>query len=147
MPEGIVPTEGAAELLAYILKRAVSGVLPWELMLWTNDIFPDAETVLADLEEATFPGYERATLTRSVWTEPTAANGCAVASWNDVPLQWTVSGPTDETVFGFALVDTVAEVIRFVQRFDAEDLEELSAGKVLRLLPLFTLTSAACPEV
>jgi len=147
VPNGVLPEEGIAKQLEYLLKSEIAGVLPWQLWLWVNDIEVDAETVLADLEEATFGGYVRATLTRSEWEGFTVAHGCCIADWGAEPIVWFVTDDTEETVFGYALVDATTEVIRFVQRFDAEDIEPLEIGGKFLLRPRYTLTSAECPEL
>lgn len=144
MPAGLLPDEGIADQLAYILQKSISGVLPWQLMFFTNDIDPDAATVLDDLEEATFGGYSRLTLDRAEWVigEPDA--GCVHATWGTTAQVWyCTSGPV-ETIYGYAYVDASLGVLRFVQRFDDDDIEPLEVGGRLMLLPAYTLTSAEC---
>lgn len=144
MPAGVLPDEGIGDQLEYILKRTISGVLPWQLILFKNDVTPDAATVLADLEEATFTGYGRVDLIRDTWTVPTVDDGCAVSTWGDYPVEWWVTGGLPETLYGYAMIDSTLEVIRFVQRFDEEDIVPLEIGSRVLLLPTYTLTSGEC---
>lgn len=144
MPDGILPDEGIGDQLEYIIRRAIMGVLPWELRLWVNDIEPDHETVLDDLQEATFYGYSRVTMGRDQWTVPVVNEGCAKSTWGVYPYQWNVTGGPVETVYGYAMVDVVEGVIRFIQRFDDEDITPIVIGEKVKLLPVYTLTSAAC---
>lgn len=146
MPPGILPNEGIGAQLEYILKSAISGVLPWELMFFVNDITPTAATVLADLVEASWSGYMRATLDRADWTTPTVDDGCAHSTWGTDAIVWYVTGGPTETNYGYALVDTMAGVIRCIQRFDDEDITPVVIGGQVTLLPEYTLTSAECPE-
>jgi len=144
MPAGLLPNEGIAKQLEYILKSPISGVLPWELIFWVNDIVPDADTVLADLTEATWGGYSRLTLDRSLWTGFTVSDGCCHATWGMVAQTWYVtSGPT-ETIYGYAYVDYTTGVIRFIQRLDEEDIRPVEVGGRVTILPEYTLTSAEC---
>lgn len=145
MPDGILPDEGIGDQLEYILKRPIPGVLPWQLLLWVNDIEPDHETVLDDLEEATFSGYARVDVDRALWTTPEVDNGCATSTWQAYPTVWHVTGGPIETVYGYAMIDVVEGVIRFIQRFEDADIAPTVIGARLALLPRYTLTSAACP--
>lgn len=144
MPDGILPNEGLADQLGYLLRSPISGVLPWQLMLFTNSIEPTAATTLAELEEATFPGYGRLTMDRPLWTVPDVASGCASSTWTTTPTTWRNGGSVPVTVYGYAMIDIGAGVIRFVQRFDDDDIAPLEPGGELSILPRYTLTSAPC---
>lgn len=145
MPDGLLPAEGIAEQLACILQKTVSGVLPWTLVLWVNDITPTFATVYADLQLATFGGYFPVTLTRAEWTDPVVDYGCASSTWGtDVTTWYVTSGPT-ETPYGYAMLDSVTNVIRFIQRFEDADIAPVEVGGRVTLLPRYTLTSAPCP--
>jgi len=145
MPDQLLPNEGIAQQLASILSAPIPGLLPWTLILWVNDITPDADTVLGDLVEATFPGYARATLSRADWTVPVVHSGCAHSTWGTDPILWFVTGPTSDVVYGYAMVDLILGVLRTVQRFDNADIQPLAPGQRIALLPEYTLTSAPCP--
>jgi|ERR1700761_331989 len=148
MPGGILPDEGIADQLSYILSSTISGVLPWQLILFTNDLTPDSDTVLADLEEAEWPGYMRKTLTRSDWTTPEVNAGCASSTYGTYPIVWYVGEiTTPVTNYGAAFIDQTVGVIRWVQRFDDEDLFEITTGGQYSYLPTYTLTSAQCASM
>ena len=146
MPEGILPNEGIGQQLESIVKLEVAGIAAWQLVLFVNDIVPDADVTFADLVEASFDGYSRATLERALWLEPTVDGGCAVSVYGTEPLQWYNLGTDEPTVYGYALIDSSSEVIRFIQRFEDDDIQPLEPGGRIVLLPRYTLTSAACPE-
>lgn len=141
MPGAVLPNEGLPALLKYMLQSTISGVLPWELMLFTNDYTPDQGTTLADLTEATFSGYSRETLTRSIWTSPTVIDDHAVSTYGTTPIQWISSGGPTETPYGVGYVDVAAGVLRFVQRFEPADIRAVAPGGVLTFLPRLTLTT------
>ena len=144
MPNLILPDEGIADQLTYILSVYIPGVLPWQLRLFVNDLVPDANTVTESMVEATFSGYSRYDLERAQWTVPTVADGCASSTWGTEPITWYVTGPTSETVYGYGLVDSTSGVLRAIQRFEDADIAPLVVGGRFLLLPEYTLTSAAC---
>jgi hypothetical protein len=147
VPPGLLPNEGIADQLSYIISAPISGVLPWELMLWTNDLVPDADTVLDDLEEAIWYGYHRVSMDRSTWTVPTVNDGCAYSTLGTDPIVWTNGSSGSVTNYGVAYVDESSGVLRWVQRFDDDDIRALAPGEKFTLLPVYTLTSAECPMV
>jgi hypothetical protein len=144
MPNGILPDQGIGAQLEYILKSSITGVLPWELWLWINDLEPDNTTVLEDITEATFGGYHRVTLQRSQWTSPTVNEGCATSYAGTVPIVWTVGTSSPQTIYGCAYVDRSSNLLRYIQRFDDGDIITTEIGMEFSLLPQYTLTSAAC---
>lgn len=144
MPDGLSPTEGVGALLDYILIASLPGVLPWQMVLWVNDITPTVGTTFSDLQEATFGGYRRFTLDRELWTPAEVSAGCARSQWGLGPIEWVpYSGPL-ETVYGYALYDATMNVLRWVQRFDPADVRPIAIGRPLRVLPVLTLSSARC---
>ncbi len=144
MSNAVLPDEGIADQLMYLLSSDIMGVLPWDLMLWVNDIEPDNETVYADLIEAKFYGYHRVTLSRNNWQTPTVLDGCATSISGTAPIVWTVAPGRIETVYGVAYVDRLSKLIRYVQRFDDGDIRVTEPHAQLVLWPQYTLTSAAC---
>lgn len=145
MPEGFLPDEGIGDQLEYILNRSIAGVLSWQLLFWVNDFVPTHAVTLADLVEASFSGYSRLTLDRSEWTTPTVHSGCAHSTWGTDAQVWYVTGGPVETIYGYAYLDVTTGKIRFIQRYDDADIEPISIGGKVTLLPAYTLTSAACP--
>ncbi len=144
MPDTIMPDEGIIQQHQDSLQIGISGRFPWKLMLWTNDFLPDFDTVLSDLTEATWVGYGRISITPADWTAFTALDGCSHAQWKLTPIAWPVTSGPLETVFGWAMIDEIAGLIRRVQRFDAEDIAPIVLGVPFLLLPRVTFTSAAC---
>lgn len=144
MAAGLLPDEGIADQLKYLLQSPISGVLPWQLRMWTNDLTPTAATVLGDLVEATFTGYTRLTMDRASWLIGEPADGCVHATWGAYAQTWYCTGGPVETIYGYAYVDASLEVIRFIQRFDDADIAELQIGGRILLLPEYTLRSAEC---
>lgn len=145
MPSGILPDQGIADQLGYILSASISGVVNWQLILFVNDYVPTTATVLSDLVEATWPGYSRVTLNRSTWNTPTVSAGCATATYGSAPLVFYVGGVGSGVInYGAAYYDPGSAVLRWVQRFDDADLVPLQAGGQFQLPLQYTLTSAAC---
>lgn len=144
MPAGILPDEGLDLTLSELLGKAAIPLIPWKLVLWTNDIVPTSTTVFADLIEATFSGYSRANLDRADWVVPLAVAGCCHATFGASPIAYTVSGGPFETILGCAYFDSLNGVLRFVQRYDPGDIKTVELGSIYKVPPTFTLTSAAC---
>lgn len=141
---GVLPDEGIGQILQWILKTDLPGVLPWQLMLFVNDITPTYSTVLADLTEASWGGYGRWNLLRENWIDPEIDEGCATSTYGTEPLSWSVGDPFDQMNYGVAFVDRSVGVLRYVERFASEDIFSLESGMAYSLLPVYTLTSAAC---
>lgn len=144
MPDGFIPNEGLAGELTRRVNPSAMGGRVSRVILWINDHTPTGATVLADLTPASFEGYTFFTLTDADWQAPTVAAGCARSVWGAAALQWTVGDPRGQTVYGWALVDVGAGVLRFVQRFDPLDIRPLVFGDVLTLSVEQTETSAVC---
>lgn len=144
MPAGILPNEGIGFTLSELLGRVAIPVLPWKLILWTNNYTPTATTTLANLTEATFGGYARANLDRDLWEAPVVGAGCAHSDWSPDTIDYTVTGGPFETIYGCAYLDVANGVLRFVQRFDTADIFTLELGSVYKVPVQFTLTSGEC---
>lgn len=144
MPAGFIPDEGATIPLAAWLKDTSPILLPWKLVLWVNDITPTNTVVWGDLTEATFGGYSRVTLTRSTWTSPTLTDECVSSQWGSSPFVWMNTGSSTPTIYGWAMLDDIAGQLRFIQRFDSDDIGPLNPGGRFSLLPRITQTNAPC---
>lgn len=138
----VLPNEGLVDQLAYMVKEPISGVLPWQLRLWSNNLTPGQATVLADLTECTFTGYSRVTMTRSSWQNFEVITNRARAQWGSSATSWTCTG-SPQTVYGYAMVDTALGVIRGVERFDTPQV--LATGGVLSVLPRYSYTTNTSP--
>jgi hypothetical protein len=144
MPAGIIPNEGLDPTIQELLGVVAVNPVPWQLMFFQNDITPDADTVFADLVEADFDGYNQLTLTRDQWVTEPADAGCIHATWGTVAQVWYVLGGPPQTLYGYAYYDATSDIIRFIQRFDPDDIAPLEIGGKVTLLPEYTLTSAEC---
>lgn len=145
MPAGIIPAESVGLTLSDILNPPGVALLPWLCLLWVNDFTPDASVTLVDLVEATWPGYNRQTLTRSGWGAPTVTGGCALSLWGSDVITLTVGLLVSATInYGIAYLDPGYGVLRYVQRFDTADLFPLTSGGLYKFQPQYTLTSAEC---
>lgn len=139
----VLPNEGLADQLNYIIRQTISGVLPWELQLYSNDFDPDQGTVLSDLLEATFTGYSGVTMTRSDWTAPVISANKAVSTWGTDPTSWTCTAG-GQTIYGYMAVDTALGVLRIVERFATPVV--VGVGGIISVLPRYTFTTEVpCP--
>lgn len=135
----VLPNEGLADQLAYIIKTTISGVPDWTLILFSNNLTPNQATVYADLTLATFGGFSPVTLTRGTWTSPSIVSDEAVSTYDVTPIVWIVtSGP--QTIYGYAMVTPSSPVIRAIERFTTPVV--VNTGGVLALLPRYTFTTA-----
>lgn len=137
----VLPDEGIADLLSYMLSAPITGVLDWLLILYELPVNPDFNTVMADLTECTFAGYSRVTLTRSLWQTPVVSGGIASSVWDTAPLGYLNTG-SPQDVAGYAAIRPGTEVIRFIQELAAPI--TLGTGQTLPLWPSFTLTTDTC---
>lgn len=144
MATTIMPNQGIIQQHQDSLQVGISGRIPWRLLLWKNDYVPIPTTVVADLTECNWSGYGRVTIDPALWTGFTAYQGCSHATWKTVPTIWPVTSGPIQTVYGWAMIDEMANVIRRVQRFDDSDIAPIVIGVPWLLLPRVTFTSAEC---
>lgn len=144
MPDGFIPNEGLSSPIARILNPVGADHNAWRLIFWVNNFTPTKSVTLSMLTEATWGGYTFVTLDATQWTAATVTGNCAKSTYGTTSLTWTVTNPAGQTNYGYALVDPAAGVIRWIQRFDPADIQALSLGAQVNLLPQYTLTSAAC---
>lgn len=135
----VLPDEGLADQLSYIIKTAISGVADWQLMLFQNNLTPTQTTVFSDLVEATFSGYSRVTVTRATWTSPTIVADKAVSTWGTTGTTWTNAGST-QTIYGYALITASSPVIRVIERFASPVV--MATGGIISVLPSYNFTTA-----
>jgi hypothetical protein len=134
----VAPNEGLPDQLDYLLRAPISGVPPWLLMLWSNALVPDQDTVYAQLTEATFQGYSRITLSRATWTASVILDDAAVSTYGTTPQIWICTGSV-QTIQGWAIITPVASVIRYIEPFPEP--VELEVGQPVGVLPRVTLTT------
>jgi len=145
MPIGLIPAEGAIVPGAAWLRDTSPILVPWKLVLWVNDLEPTKSTVWADVTEASWAGYARVTLTRSMWSPVLVDDECVGWSWGSVPYVWTNTGSGTPTNYGWTMFDDVLSRLLFIQRFDETEIGPLAAGGKFKLLPRITSTNSACP--
>ena len=143
MPDGVVPNEGLARGLQWTLVNPDTTFQAWELLLFTNDITPNAATVAADLVEPSWTSYARVGLTAAAWSSPVVEDNLAVSDWGSEPVVFTNEESDTETVYGCAIFDPQFGVLRFVQRFDAGDIRPIAAGESVSIIPRLTRRGAA----
>jgi hypothetical protein len=133
------PNEGLCDQLDYLLSAPIVGVVPWYLVLWTNDDLTISQaTVYADLTLATFTGYGPATLVRSGWTAAVLDGDQAVSTYGSAPVMWVNSGEP-QTIYGWAIVTPVAPVIRYIEPLPYP--VTLETGDPLGVLPRIALAT------
>jgi hypothetical protein len=135
----VLPNVGLPFLTDRILRAAPVGMVPWQLVLWTNEYEPVQATVWSDLEEAVFDGYSRITLTPATWTAAVMVGDEAVSTYGTTPQLWTCTSDPEE-IYGYAIIDSVSEKIYIVEAF--EEPEELVVGRTIGVLPRYTQTTA-----
>lgn len=101
-----------ADLVALI---AVAAWVAPKLHLYSNDLTPSPETLLADLTEVTSAGVVAQTATYG--TPYVDANGVAVVSGGEIVF--TQTGAPNETAYGCYLTNTAGTVLLWSARFDA----------------------------
>lgn len=139
----VLPNEGLTELLDWMIRIPIAGVPDLVFTLWKNDIEPDQDTTLADLERADFGGFQEMVLSRAGWTTPVIDSGRAVTQWGSEPTRWTLD-QNPQTVYGWAAYDPDTLALVVAERFDVP--RALNVGDTLGVLPRMTLgTYVPCP--
>ena len=85
--------------------------------LFTNNAMPGPATVLADLTEASFPGYASVTVTSGGWTSSGVSGhvGYKIAP----AITFTNSSGSSVSVYGFFVTDSTGTILLAAARFDA----------------------------
>ena len=147
MPAGVLTDAGCQEILQNGLGASVPMLLPWQLILVTEDFIAASDTDITDLTEADWSGYSRVNLTRALWTGFSAIDGCCSCSWSTTPIVWTCSDSSGPTIYGWAALQAVTDLVYFSQEFDPDDQLVLSAGVQYQLLPQISLTTGQCTDM
>ncbi len=145
----MVPREGDVQLLTDLMG---GGTLEnWLLGLFHSNITP-AETDTATTytaQEATFTGYARKTLTRSVgastWNTPVAQAPSGSPAWSSrtqvghsqygsTPQTWTC-GATGDTVYGYFILGATSGKLICAEAFSTP--RTLANGDTLSITPVF----------
>jgi hypothetical protein len=145
-----VPREGDVRLLADMLG---GGALEdWSLGLFNAARTPAETDTAADYtaHEATFAGYARKTLARSVspstWNAPALQPPSGSPAWStrsqvghaqygSAPQSWTCAGPSVETIFGYFIVGATSGALICAEAFATP--RTLAAGDSLSMTPVF----------
>jgi hypothetical protein len=144
---GIVPNEGELQLLADLLGAGEN----WLLCLATTSVTPSETDTAATwtAAEATFSGYSRKTLTRTVsgstWATPSiqaptdawsAEAGVAQSTYNAAsPQTWTAGAGVSATVYGFFYLGATSGKLLFCQLLGVS--QPITAGTVVTIVPPF----------
>lgn len=143
---GICPDEGLERRLLRLLVNADTEFQPWSALLFVNDFTPDESTTLADLEEPTWLAYSRRSLQADQWQLLGVTANEANAQWGESPIQWDNDSGPDETVYGYAIYDSLLSQLVLVQRFDPSDIREIETGHGIGVLPKFSYRSQTASE-
>lgn len=112
----VAPVQGLPLLIGVLFKDGAPPALNWVLILWANNLVPDADTELLDLVPASFSGYSDVELSRGGWTPPALVGDKSVVTYGTEPTIWYVTG-SYQTIYGYAIYDPAAEVLLIVERF------------------------------
>lgn len=138
MPGGIIPDEGLARGLTWTLVNGDTSLVAWQVMVFVNDITPDANTVVADLVEPSWASYARVNIPPAGWSAPVITDHIATCTWGTDPVEFANVSSATQTVYGCALFDPAFNVLRFVQRFDVGDIRPIAAGESVLVVPRFS---------
>jgi len=124
----IFPDEGLVTQLGRIL------VLDVLYHLFTNNVTPDRDTVLADLTDATWTGYAPITQTFTDYTITGVAGhaGYAIAA----PISFSNGSGSPVTTYGYYVTDSGETVLLAAARFDGAPLTIAAAG-TLPVVPVW----------
>lgn len=105
-----------------------------KVLLFQNDVTPNRNTVLADLDVATFSGY--ATLTAQTFN-PALTDDDGNTRVIGPVCQFTATAATiTNTIYGYYVTDTAGTLLLGAERFD-EPVEVTGAGDGVALVPTF----------
>lgn len=128
----VVPRSGTL-LLARLL--GLGPTLSPTMGLFVNNFFPDHNTTMADLTEASFPGYGRSGMGGPAPINP-QADGSAIMLWS--PVMFSASSPAAQIAYGYFTVQTdpVTEVVTlaWIERV-APPIDWSIPGQVLMVNP------------
>jgi len=124
----MVVDEGLKCILRFLLRDSA---LDAQIGLFSNAIEPDVDTVLADLTEASFPGYVTIPAVDLTWPDP-AINDDGEAESDGPIMTWEATGSpgSPEAIHGLyvSIVDDESEESLFVAYAFPEPVTITSAG-------------------
>lgn len=132
----VVPQEGALVLMELLRTQLPS---PTVVHLFVNDYSPDETTTLADLTEATFPGYLAGST--DFPTAPfTNSDGQAEIDGGS-PAFFSSTGPSTQTAYGYWVDDGSLTTVWWAERFTSA-VSFVSPGSFLQIQLVLTGVSA-----
>lgn len=135
----VLPNQGLTDWLDWMIRDTAGGLPDLVFTLFFNDIEPDQETVLDDLDRAGFGGFQEQVLTRADWTAPTIVDDQAVSQWGAAPTEWACTSDP-KTTYGWAAYNFATLRLMIVERFDVP--RPIAVGETLGVLPRFSLATA-----
>jgi hypothetical protein len=129
----VVPYTGSLPLLDSLLFQLGA----W-YHLYVVDVVPDQDTTLADLVEASYPGYAAVQVT--TWTPSVLVEGSA-AAYAD-PILWTRSSSgSPQVVYGYYVTAGLGGPLLWAELRELGPITVQSAGDAVYLTPALTLAS------
>jgi len=113
----VIPNDGKQLWLNWALVSDGSDVEDYVLMLFKNNFTIEDDTVLGDLDEATFTGYSNIVILRTNMSAPFFDGDVAVSECDFVPT-FNCTGGSLQTVYGWGLYSEDTEVLLAGQNFD-----------------------------
>ena len=110
----VIPTEGQLELLDWIYRSAGADQ---RFRLFSNDLQPDHDTVVADFTEANFTGYSFRALQRTGWLPASQLSVQQARIQYGTDLTWTPA--SNQTVYGYYVTNQAGTRVLWANRFAA----------------------------
>ena len=86
------------------------------LRLFVNNVTVTSALVEADFTEPAFSGYAGKSLDGADWSEPVTTSG--KGDIEHVEKEWTYTGATEETCYGYFIDDPTDDTVVLVHKFD-----------------------------
>src|ERR1043166_6772375 len=115
------PKQGREKLL----NDKMSDSANWRVVLFKNNLTPDLDTVLGDLTEADFSGYDRVTPT---WGAITIAGSNRAKAVGSSCVFAHDGGGTANDVYGYALINPSSGDLLFIDRLAGAPAHKAGAG-------------------
>lgn len=124
-------------------QQHVVYTLSAKVKLFKNDIEPDEDTVLGDMEECDFDDYGLQSLNADpVIASALDGEGRLWTTWNE--LTWTKgAGMTSNNVYGYYVVSSDGLFLFWVERFPGAPVPMSILGEMIRFTPRYSRKSAA----
>lgn len=133
---GIVYTNEGEKLILEWAFKSTTTPEDLSLHLYSNDVYPDADSIESDFVECSFSGYSSKSLTRASWNSP-STNGSGSGQITYATQSWT-SGE-DTSIYGYYVKGATSDTIIFAERFS--DVYVLSTGLTVTITPKISARS------